>query len=348
MDSTDFSARALRLQLVHDLCLSGRSRGDAAERTRQAHLSPTAAREAERYIAAVESAGASLLALGDAYYPANLAAIPDPPLLLHALGDPGALRNVCVAVVGARRCSRLGEQTATAFGSALARAGCTVVSGLAYGVDSAAHRGALNESGCTVAVLGGGLDRVYPAGNRGLAAEVTAKGGLLLSEYPLAAEPRKHHFPERNRIVSGLSAAVVVIEAGQRSGSLITARLAAEQGRDVLAVPGAVNNPLAAGCHRLLRDGAGLVDSVTSLYEELGLSPEVASGPAAEHDGAALTLFQQQVLSAVTQSGGDPVDADVIAQRCDAEVAHVVAALAVLEVHGFVAADPDGYIRSPT
>ena len=224
--------------------------------------------------------GAGVLSIFDAHYPEVLRHIPDPPLIIFVRGAVSALTDGApkVAVVGARRASRSGRDFAESLGQTLAQAGVNVVSGLAIGVDGAAHRGAClavhgdGHRACpTIAVLGSGLKQIYPATHTRLAEEILRCGGTLLSEYPDRMTPRAHHFPERNRIISGLANAVVVIEAGARSGSLITARLALEQGREVLAVPGPVTSPLSRGCHRLIRQGAELVESADDVLAALGM-----------------------------------------------------------------------------
>src|SRR5690606_32372966 len=222
-----------------------------------------------------------VLPLDDPDFPELLRQIPDPPLLLYARGDPAVLRRPTVAVVGARRSTRTGIEVAGALAGALAERGLCVVSGLARGIDAAAHRAAL-AAGATAAVLGCGLARCYPVANRGLMRAIEAAGGLLLSEHPPWQSARRHHFPERNRIISGLCLAVVVVEAGEHSGSLITARLAAEQGREVGAVPGPVTSPASRGCHRLLKQGAFLVEHAGDVLEALGIGeparPEATGG----------------------------------------------------------------------
>lgn len=240
------------------------------------------------------------------------------------------------AVVGSRRCTRQGRDTAFALSRDLAGQGLTIVSGLAYGIDAAAHRGALASAGApTVAVLGSGLDRVYPQSHERLAAEIVDHGGALVSEYEPATGPRKHHFPARNRIVSGLCLGVVIVEASDRSGSLITARLALEQGRDVMAVPSLVSSPLAAGCHRLIRQGAALVESAEHVLEELGLQTASASPSAnAEEDDIVL----KRVEATVT-----PLDAIVAGTGLSIE--EVLERLAELEIAGLIATHGGGYIR---
>ena len=214
--------------------------------------------------------------LGHRDYPQLLAAIVDPPALLWVRGDATLLARTAVAIIGARAASQEGLIAAGEIACDLARAGVVVVSGLARGIDSAAHRGALDGGGPTIAVLGTGIDRIYPPENEALTERIAA-GGLLVSEFPPGAAPEDWHFPRRNRIISGLSKAVVIVEAREKSGSLITARLAAEQGRDVMAVPGTVVGGLNRGGNALLRDGAKLVESAVDILQELGL--DGASGP---------------------------------------------------------------------
>ncbi len=203
------------------------------------------------------------LSILDGGYPDWLRTIPDPPLVLFCLGRRSALDQQMVAVVGGRRCITMGRSTAFELAKGLAENGRNIVSGLAVGIDAAAHRGALAaQGGITTAVRGAGFGNLYPKQNTQLAQQLLAAGGLLVSEYPTAVAPRPYHFPERNRIISGLSALTVLAEASVKSGSLITARLALEQGRDVCAVPGSVTSPLSGGCHRLIRQGAALITSV--------------------------------------------------------------------------------------
>ena len=224
----------------------------------------------ERELALAERCGVAILTLADAAYPARLRTIPDPPLALYVRGALAAADEAAVAVVGARRASLYGLQCADRLSQDLALRGLTVVSGLAVGIDGAAHRGALRAGGRTLAVLGSGLARVYPPAHERLAEEVAGRGAVL-SEYPLEAEPFPGHFPQRNRIISGLSLGVVVVEASARSGALITADCALEQGREVFAVPGPMTSVTSEGTHRLLKQGARLVTSVEDILEELRL-----------------------------------------------------------------------------
>jgi DNA processing protein len=223
--------------------------------------------------------------IGSANYPPLLAEIADPPEELWTRGDQSLLVRTAVAVVGARHASRESLEIAYRLGADLARAGVVVVSGLARGVDSAAHVGALDGGGTTIAVLGTGIDRVYPAENAELHERI-ATHGVLVTEFPPGRGPEVYHFPRRNRIISGLAKAVVVVQAAEKSGSLITARCAAEQGRDVMAVPGALTGGINRGGHGLLRDGAKLVETAVDILQELGMDtglsrggPECAGGP---------------------------------------------------------------------
>ncbi|MEA1924201.1 MAG: DNA-processing protein DprA [Pseudomonadota bacterium] len=213
----------------------------------------------------VSDIGGEIISLDDPRYPENLALIVDPPPVLFFKGSLTCLRSPAIAVVGARRASELGRRFAFSLASRLVAQGLTVISGLALGVDGAAHEGSLRGGGSTVAVLGTGLDVVYPAAHRHLSGKIV-ENGALLTEFPPGAGPDKHHFPRRNRLVSGLSQGVVVVEAGERSGSLITARLALEQGREVFAVPGPPGLPGSRGVNRLLKDGAQLLESVEDIF----------------------------------------------------------------------------------
>lgn len=206
-----------------------------------------------------------VITLGDPRYPAALVHSPDPPLVLHVEGDDRILDRPVVAIVGSRHASRLGMNSAREFAQELSHAGCAIASGLAMGIDAAAHEGALQGDGGTIAVLGCGVDVVYPKRNRDLHERVRDRG-ILVSEYSLGTPAIQHHFPQRNRVIAGLSRVVVVVEAAMRSGSLITARLAAEAGREVLAVPGPLNSPLSSGCHWLIKQGAGLMEGAADVW----------------------------------------------------------------------------------
>jgi DNA processing protein len=297
--------------------------------------------DAKRLRQRCEVRGIRLLLPEDSEFPASLRNIPDPPLLIYVRGDGAALRPPAVAVVGARRCSRLGLEVADALAGALAARGVAVVSGLARGIDGAAHRGALR-GGRTCAVLGCGLERVYPAQHASLGDAVLEAGGALVSEYLPWATPRPFFFPERNRLISGLAAGVVVVEAGEQSGSLITARMALEQGREVMAVPGPAGSATSRGCHRLLRQGAALVESAEDVFEVLGWAWQ--TGPAPDAARTPETIRLARVLAAVDESG---CPLDRIAAAAGLPAAATAAALVELELAGFVRQVPGGYIRRP-
>jgi len=288
---------------------------------------------------------------GQPHFPTQLLAIPDPPEVLFIRGDPALLAAPQLAIVGSRGPTPAGRQTAFDFARRLAAAGLAITSGLACGVDSAAHRGALAGSGRTVAVCGAGLDVVYPPQNQGLAGEI-ATHGALVSEFPPGTPPLPHHFPRRNRLISGLSLGVVVVEARHRSGSLITARLAAEQGREVFALPGSIHNPLSRGCHRLIRDGARLVETPEEVLA--GLQPDLfgalAPGPSQDPAPAGLSAgpLDRNSKILLNACGFEPVDVDVLVERTGFSAAAVASMLLMLELHGEVESSAGGmYCRLP-
>jgi DNA processing protein len=299
---------------------------------------------------------ANVLTLHDARYPPLLAEIPSPPPVLFVRGNLALLGEPQLAIVGSRNPTPGGVQTTQAFASHLASLGLVITSGLASGIDAAAHAGAL-ERGSTIAVLGTGPDRVYPGSNRALARRIASEGAVV-SEFPPGFGPHASHFPRRNRTISGLSLGVLVTEAAPRSGSLITARHAAEQGREVFAIPGSIHNPLARGCHALIRDGAKLIDRVDLLLEELAprlsgyLSENAAlDQPAArgEHDSAAanLALPSTTTLDAdyrrlLECMGQDPVAPDELVERSGLAAQEVSSMLLLLELQGHVSCLPGG------
>jgi DNA processing protein len=298
-------------------------------------------RQAQVFLGELQALGMNVVALDDRDYPQALSAIPDPPALLFVKGDRSVLHGRCVAIVGSRRASVYGLTVARDFAKALACRGVTIVSGLATGIDTAAHEGALEGGGRTAAVFGCGLLHCYPAGNRPLVERMLAASGAIVSEYEPDVMPRKHHFPERNRVISGLCEATIVVEATTRSGSLITARMALEQGRDVLAVPGLIHAEGSRGCHRLIREGAGLADSIDTLLDELGLAAQ-DTAPVPQ-DGARARILEclGENLGATP---GEPVPADVLASRLGLPMAEAVLLLVELELAGFVEAVDGGYI----
>lgn len=278
-----------------------------------------------------------LITLGDAYYPQRLLDTDQPPPVLYAKGNLQTLRRPGIAIVGSRHATPQGEATAEQFAESLCRAGLTVVSGLALGIDGAAHRGALKADGNTIAVVGTGLDIVYPAKHKTLAHQI-AQYGLLLSEYPLGTPSLTHNFPRRNRIISGLSEGCLVVEANIDSGSLITARQAIEQGREVFAIPGSIHSPVAKGCHALIKQGAKLVESTEDIVSELrhirlpdpafSISP---NGPLPDW-----TNLPAEASSVLVCMGFDPVFADQIAARAGLTPEQVSTMLTLLELEGAV------------
>lgn len=283
--------------------------------------------------------GNRILTLADTSYPRLLLEIADPPALLFCRGRTELLERRSVAVVGSRNASAQGARDASQFARALSHAGLTVVSGMALGIDASAHRGALPSEASTIAVLGTGVDVLYPKSNAGLGSEI-ADRGLLLSEYPLGTAALAQNFPRRNRLISGLSLGCLVVEAAPASGSLITARMAAEQGREVFAIPGSIHSPFSKGCHQLIKNGAKLVESAEDvLSERPGQSPSaVASGettspadsPAKVHD---------RLLG---EMGHAPVDLETLCMRTGLAPGIVSARLLELEMRGTVAAMPGG------
>ena len=275
----------------------------------------------------------------DPRYPPQLAAVPGCPSPLYVMGDPGVLALPQLAIVGSRAATAAGRETAFEFASALAAAGLAITSGLAIGIDAAAHRGALAAGGVTIAVCGTGLDRIYPAEHAKLAADIAASGALV-SEFPPGTAPRAENFPQRNRVMSGLALGVLVIEAAARSGSLITARHAGEQGREVLAVPGSIHNALARGCHRLIKDGAALVETPDDVLAALGLaaralpaSSGAESAQSAENSADRLDSGAEMLLNAL---GFGPADLDRLVERTGLAVHAVVSTLQMLELAGRV------------
>lgn len=283
-----------------------------------------------------------LVCRGAADYPELLAEIPGPPLLLYVSGDPDALHLPSLAIVGSRNPSRSGIENALRFARHLGGSGFCIVSGLAQGIDAAAHEGALEAAGRTVAFLGHGIDRVYPAANHKLAHRIAKGGGALVSEYPLGSPPRREHFPARNRLISGLCCGTLVVEAARRSGSLITARLASEQGREVFAIPGSIHNPLARGCHRLIREGAKLVESAADIVDELGPIAGHLMQNAAEESGQAPAIEDPDYRKLLDVVGFDPVTADIIAERSGLTIGQVSSILLILELEGIIEAHSGG------
>ena len=285
-----------------------------------------------------------VLNLADPGYPPALLETEDPPLILYLLGKVRRPWPAAVAVVGSRNPTPQGEVNAHQFARSLAQAGLTVVSGLALGVDGAAHEGALEGASpaqlATIAVVGTGLDSVYPRQHESLAQRI-AERGLIVSEYPLGTAPLAANFPRRNRIISGLSEGTLVVEAAVRSGSLITARMAIEQGKDVFAIPGSIHSPQSRGCHELLRQGAKLVESAQDVLEEL--RPGIANADKAAHKAASIpTGAPGRLLDAL---GFDPVGLDALVARTGISTADLQAQLLELELSGHVSRLPGGLFQ---
>ncbi|RMH17051.1 MAG: DNA-protecting protein DprA [Gammaproteobacteria bacterium] len=296
-----------------------------------------------------------ILSIEDERYPVLLRETVNAPPFLYVHGNLQTLNEVHLAIVGSRNPTPDGRQQAYEFSRSLALQGVSIVSGLAIGIDTAAHQGALAAGRTTLAVVATGLDRVYPASNRELAYSIAASGALI-SEFPLGTPPRAAYFPRRNRIISGLSVGTLVVEAGMKSGSLITARQALEQGREVFALPGSIHNPMSRGCHALIRDGAKLVENVDHIFEELGpLIRTVVSascegnkqatdlsieGPAADEIfSEKLNDQEKRLLSCL---GYEPVTPDHLVARSGLLVEHVNAMLVSLELSGYVTSLPGG------
>jgi len=278
--------------------------------------------------------GCCILTLADERYPVLLKKIVDPPPVLFVRGDPAVLSRPQLAMVGSRNPSPGGLKAAAELAAALAQAGLTITSGLAAGIDGASHRGALAAGGTTVAVLGSGLSRIYPAQHQTLAAEIAEKGAVV-SEFALAIPPLAAHFPRRNRIISGLCSGVCVVEAALRSGSLITAKLAAEQGREVFAVPGSIYNPLARGCHLLIQEGAKLTTGPADILTEFKQG-------AIEWCIIQLDSDCRQLLECV---GFEATTVDQLAQRTGSTAARVTGLLLELELKGYIHFAAGGYCR---
>ena len=289
-------------------------------------------KKADEEIAAAERAGVRLVPFLDEAYPALLKQIFDPPVLLYVRGNVEALNTPALAIVGSRDSSLYGRRMASGLGRDIAAAGVTVVSGLARGIDTAAHEGALEADGRTVAVLAGGLAGVYPPENVQLA-ETIVRRGALVSEYPLRMQPQAGFFPVRNRIISGLSRGVLVVEANRKSGALITADAALEQGRDVFAVPANADSAKSAGSNRLLKQGAKFVTEAIDVLEELGFAAAPARKSGASAPGTPLAGDEASVLDLFDS---EPLDADTLSEKSSLPVNRVMAALSTLEMKRYL------------
>ncbi len=301
----------------------------------EARRSAAIREQAARALQWLDQPGQHVVMWDQTDYPALLAELSDAPPLLFVAGDRGLLERPQLAMVGSRRASRPGLDTAQAFARSLAGGGFVITSGLALGIDGAAHQGALDTGGATVAVLGTGLQCIYPHRHVGLAERIIAEGGALVSELPLDCPPHASNFPRRNRIISGLSLGVLVVEASPSSGSLITARLAAEQGREVYAIPGSIHHPGARGCHQLIREGATLVESVEDILQALRgwqqQVPNAETGPANDHP-----LLRQLHAS--------PLSSEELAQACGLALSETLVALTELELQGLAVCEAGRWV----
>jgi DNA processing protein len=320
-------------------------------------LQAPASGELERLIEATlrwrERPGHHVLALGEPGYPDLLSHIPDPPLLLYIKGRVELLESPMLAIVGSRNASAQGKANAQAFAESLSGAGLCIVSGLALGIDAAAHEGALTGPGSTVAVVGTGPDLIYPARNRALCERI-GLDGCIVSEYPIGTPPLPGNFPKRNRIISGLAAGVLVVEAAAQSGSLITARQAAEQGREVFAIPGSIHAALAKGCHLLIREGAKLVDTAADVLEAMAMSPLAHWRGASAGVGADLRAGGAGVPAQAPPAGSeallaalghDPVEPDTLLASLGMNHALLSSQLLALELAGLLERGPGGRVQ---
>ena len=290
----------------------------------------------------LEQAGNFFFTLADNDYPALLKEISQPPPVLFVKGHPELLSYPQIAMVGSRNPSAQGSKIALEFAEALAASGFTITSGMALGIDAASHQGAININGRTIAVAGTGLDRVYPACHKLLAQKIVETGALV-SEFPPGTHAKANHFPRRNRIISGLSIGLLVVEAAQQSGSLITARLALEQNREVFAIPGSINNPLARGCNALIREGAKLVENVQDIFEEFSQYTQAPINNTSNNYPVNLDLEQQNLLNLIDYN---PISVDTLVKLSGWSVEMVSSMLLVLELKGYIATAAGGcYFR---
>jgi DNA processing protein len=306
------------------------------EETAERLAAPVDAARSERTRAWLSDPAHEVVAWDDADYPRALFDIGDAPPALFFVGRRELLNRPALAIVGSRHATPGGTQNARDFARALSDAGLTIVSGLALGIDGAAHEGGLAGASSTVAVCATGLDRVYPARHRALAHDIAARGAML-SEHAPGTPPAKENFPRRNRLISGLARGVLVVEATLSSGSLITARCAGDQGRDVFAIPGSIHSPFSKGCHKLIREGAKLVETAEDVLAELGIEHTVPT--AGESRRATLEGDEKTVHGAL---GHDPCDVDTLVARTTLDARRVVAALVALELAGNAVAIPGG------
>ncbi len=278
------------------------------------------------------------LTITDPAYPAQLKEIADPPPILFVRGDPSLLSMPQIAIVGSRNPSTSGLETAFNFAKSLSTSGFVITSGLALGIDAASHRGALQGGGYTIAVAGTGLDRVYPAKHKDLATAIV-KTGAMISEFPPGTSAKANHFPRRNRIISGMCLGLLVVEAAKQSGSLITARMALEQNREVFAIPGSIHNPLARGCNALIREGAKLVETTQHIFEELNVYIQEDEDFTEKNPETTLDLEQQTLLNLVMFS---PTSIDDLVTQTGYPIEVIASTLLILELQGYLEATPGG------
>ncbi len=318
-----------------------RSRAELALQVPPAALdaleSPQVAQAVEKALAWVGQPNHAIVTLADETYPRALLETADPPALLYAVGRVELLQHATLAVVGSRNATAQGESNAEAFARVLSDAGLTIVSGLALGIDAAAHRGGLAGASSTIAALGTGIDNVYPRRNAALAGEI-AERGLIISEFALGTAPAASNFPRRNRIISGLARGCLVVEAALASGSLITARSAAEQGREVFAIPGSIHSPFSKGCHALIKSGAKLVESAEDVLAELNGFHTTASA-------STVRSAKDESEGLLAHMGHDPVNVDFLCTRAGLSAEQVSSELLRLELDGRITALPGGLFQ---
>jgi DNA processing protein len=301
----------------------------------------------EADLAFLAESGARILLFTDPEYPALLRETSGAPAVLYVLGSLAALASPQLAMVGSRSPTPAGRATAREFAAYFVRAGLTVTSGLAFGIDAASHEGALAGGGLTVAVLGSGLDRIYPAEHAALARRICANGALV-SEFPLRTAPLRANFPRRNRIISGLSLGTLVVEAARQSGSLITARLAADAGREVFAIPGSIHSPVSHGCHQLIKAGAKLVEDAADVLTELRISVPKEQLTERANEADELPALDKEYEMLLDALGFEPASIDTLVARTQLPSESVASMLLILELGGRVAALPGGrYGRLP-
>ncbi len=290
-----------------------------------------------------------IIFMGDPSYPTQLFDIADPPEILFVRGQINKLNSVQLAMVGSRSSTPLGKDIAYRFANILSQYQLTVTSGLAYGIDAASHRGALNHAGSTIAVLGTGADLIYPKSHQVLADEIVEKNGAIVSDFWLGTPPKPFHFPRRNRLISGLSLGVIVVEANLRSGSLVTAKLAADQGREVFAVPGSIHSPNSKGCHALIKQGAKLVETIEDVLEEFRHLVSKNSKPEKQTETSmvtfqhSLTTVETEVFSSVTY---DPVNQEDLLAITNLSTNVLLGVLTRLELLGLIESSRFGFVRS--